>query len=196
MIIIIYNNRERNYCLVNSTGQMWYRYRKKILESFLILHSVLIPDESELNILLKTRGGKKNNTIPLQLPRRDKFLILKKWSLLESHQRQDGWAQIYKTKVSDLQHIKEWSNIMRSCNKYTDIWLKHIIIHTHTLTHTHLCVYKELTCYTNQYSGASQWLGLHAFTTESLSLVPYQGTKIPHVTLCLKIKQQQTKNKQ
>lgn len=38
---------------------MWYQYRKKILESFLILHSVLIPDESELNILLKTRGKKK-----------------------------------------------------------------------------------------------------------------------------------------
>lgn len=54
MIIRILNNREINYYFINNIELMRYQYRKII---FLISHNVLIPDESELNISLKTRRG-------------------------------------------------------------------------------------------------------------------------------------------
>lgn len=58
-----------------------------------------MPDESVKLFLLKT---KRKRTVPLQLWGRQKFLILRKWSILESYQRQDGCAQICKTKAYEL----------------------------------------------------------------------------------------------
>lgn len=64
MILRILNNREINYYLINSIKLIRYQYRKI---TFLISRNVLIPDESKLNISLKTREREKSLFLAMEM---------------------------------------------------------------------------------------------------------------------------------